>query len=299
MESNKTWIKYKKSGTYRRNVKKYRAELKNKVNTTDSSSNEGPSDSCHQPSLSPRVRPQSTPPKLVLSPVPLTGYDSTDEPEEYATVTDLRDEEDYYSPDESENEAAHFSSEIESEDNFKDFFQKWAIEHNIRHVALKPLIFHLNRSFNAGLPKDPRTLLGTNISSSSTALEIAGGTYWHQSLEVCLRSCFYNLKSNFSIEININIDGLPIYQNGKDQFWPILFNVHAFPEMKPMVIGIFYGHSKPTKVEEYLKPFVDELATIMDDGIIINDHKLEVKVRAFICDSPARAFIKGKLKYVL
>lgn len=60
-----------------------------------------------------------------------------------------------------------------------------------------------------------------------------------------------------------------------------------------MIIGIYHGKVKPKRVEEFLKPFVDEALPILNAGVIINDHKLSIKIRAFICDSPARAFIKG------
>lgn len=109
----------------------------------------------------------------------------------------------------------------------------------------------------------------------------------------CLRRAFWNLNESRSISININIDGLPLYKNGTDQVWPILFNIFELPDMKPMIIGIFHGKSKPSFVEEFLKLFADEAETILQSGISINNNLLTVNIRAFICDSPARAFIKG------
>lgn len=107
-----------------------------------------------------------------------------------------------------------------------------------------------------------------------------------------------NITNPQFIEININIDGLPLYKSATDQFWPILVNVHKMPHIKPMIIGLFYGKKKPAKIEEFLKPFVDDIEPILRDGLTINGHKLSVKIRTFICDSPARAFIKGVYKYV-
>lgn len=95
------------------------------------------------------------------------------------------------------------------------------------------------------------------------------------------------------ISININIDGLPLFNNGTDQVWPILFNVHEMPEIEPMLIGIFHGRSKPKKVEEYLDKFVVDILPVLHNGLFINGFELKVEIRAFICDSPARAFIKG------
>lgn len=83
------------------------------------------------------------------------------------------------------------------------------------------------------------------------------------------------------------MDGLPIHKSSKYQFWPILCSIHE------MRIGIFFGKSKPLYVAEYLSPFVDELIPILRNGLMVNNHLIKIIIRCFICDSPARAFIKG------
>ena len=60
-----------------------------------------------------------------------------------------------------------------------------------------------------------------------------------------------------------------------------------------MIAGIFYGNNKPKKVEQFLAPFVEEILPIMENGLILNNHKLTVNIRSIICDAPARAFVKG------
>lgn len=129
-----------------------------------------------------------------------------------------------------------------------------------------------------------------------TVMSMGGGQYWHQGIEFGLRICFKNLTQPQLIEININIDGLPVYESSNDQFWPILYNVHKRPDIKPMIIGLFYGKRKPDKIEEFLKPFVDDIEPVLKDGLLINGQQLSVKIRTFICDSPARAFVKGENK---
>lgn len=123
---------------------------------------------------------------------------------------------------------------------------------------------------------------------------IDGGQYFHQGIEFGLRLCFKSITQPQLIEININTDGLPLYKSSNDQFWPILYNIHNMPHIKPMIIGLFYGKKKPAKIEEFLKPFVDEMEPILRNGLNINGHKLSVKIRTFICDSPARSFLKGE-----
>lgn len=60
-----------------------------------------------------------------------------------------------------------------------------------------------------------------------------------------------------------------------------------------MVIAIWCGNGKPTVLNEYLNPFVNELNEILLNNIFINDYQIKVVVRCFICDTPARAYIKG------
>lgn len=64
------------------------------------------------------------------------------------------------------------------------------------------------------------------------------------------------------------------------------------PHVKPMVVAIWSGEGKPTNCNDYLKPFVEEMNILLDDGISINGCKIQIAIRCFICDSPARAFIK-------
>lgn len=65
------------------------------------------------------------------------------------------------------------------------------------------------------------------------------------------------------------------------------------PRIKPMVIGIFLEKGMPLDVNAYHSPFIDELVKLMAEGVIINEYKISLKIRCFICDSPARAFVKG------
>lgn len=59
-----------------------------------------------------------------------------------------------------------------------------------------------------------------------------------------------------------------------------------------MVISIWCGRGKPI-LNEFLHPFVSELNDIISNGMNINNNQLKVTIRGFVCDSPARAFLKG------
>lgn len=67
----------------------------------------------------------------------------------------------------------------------------------------------------------------------------------------------------------------------------------GMPDVKPMVIGIWCGVGKPKSLNDFLRPLVNDINAIIAHGAIINDHRLDIEIRCFICDSPARSFLKG------
>ncbi|XP_031329109.1 uncharacterized protein LOC116160111 [Photinus pyralis] len=187
-------------------------------------------------------------------------------------------------------------NETLSKDNnvqFLNNFRLWANTFNIRHRALKSIINVVNTRFPNILPKDPRTLLQT--PPAKVVLQKMGeGYYWHQGFEVCLKNCFDKIRTYTSLSITLNIDGLPIYKSSKDEFWPILFNIFEIPHLHPMIIGIYSGKGKPPDIKTFITPFVEEMKLILEHGILFeNGHHLKISIRCFVCDSPARSFIKG------
>lgn len=62
--------------------------------------------------------------------------------------------------------------------------------------------------------------------------------------------------------------------------------------MSPFVVAIWCGEGKAV-LSEYLGPFVTELKSLLLTGIMLNNYKIVIKIKAFICDTPARAYIKG------
>lgn len=60
-----------------------------------------------------------------------------------------------------------------------------------------------------------------------------------------------------------------------------------------MVIGIWCGQKKPSNLNEFLLPLFNEIQTVTKDDISINGFRLNVKIRLFLGDAPATAFLKG------
>lgn len=60
-----------------------------------------------------------------------------------------------------------------------------------------------------------------------------------------------------------------------------------------MLIGLWNGHGKPSILNEFLLPFVNDINKVIREGIIINGYRIDISIRCFLCDSPARSFLKG------
>lgn len=143
-----------------------------------------------------------------------------------------------------------------SNKELKNELRKWAAMYNISQCAIKAIIKIINSNSEYNLPIDPRTLMKTPKALKFIPIGNDGpdaGFYWHQGLSFCLQNCFKNLRSNISISINVNMNGLPIYRSANKQLWPVLFNINEYPTIKPMAIGIFYGESKPQNVKDTVR----------------------------------------------
>lgn len=128
-----------------------------------------------------------------------------------------------------------------------------------------------------------------------------------------LEKIFAYLKSDTIISLCFNIDGLPLFKSSKQAFWPILGKIFGnkidglptkiqivktmetileFPDYSPFVVAIWSGDGKPL-INEFLQQFVEELQSLLRTGLTINGHWLIINIKCFICDTPARAYIKG------
>lgn len=69
------------------------------------------------------------------------------------------------------------------------------------------------------------------------------------------------------LELDLNIDGIPLYTSKQKQFWPILGQIKNLPNSGPFVIGIFCGYKKPTSVDKYLEDVISDIKTINRNGL--------------------------------
>lgn len=166
--------------------------------------------------------------------------------------------------------------------------KNWATTENIAHSSVTKLL-HILKPYHTNLPLDCRTLLKT--PRTINVKQLCNGEYVHFNLEGTLFNILSKSKTIASpLELSINIDGLPLFHSSPKQFWPILGLIKNV--CSPFVIGIFCGTSKPEPLHLFLQEFMTDITHLMQNGITFHNTVYEVKIYNFICDAPARAFVK-------
>lgn len=143
------------------------------------------------------------------------------------------------------------------------------------------------------LPKDGRTLLKTKTTYSIECL--AGGTFHYFRIRKAFQQIFNNVYSllpdRHIFRLQLDFDGLPLFKSTGTQFWPILGMLQGYSK-KPVVIGLFCGNCKPNSLSEYLRHLIEELKTL-SSGFVFKGKRFVLNVSSIMCDTPARAFIRG------
>ena len=99
-----------------------------------------------------------------------------------------------------------------------------------------------------------------------------------------------------TIKLQFNFDGLPLFKSSTTELWPILCLVTGV-RSKPFVVGIYSGKKKPKKLDEFLYDFVEDLRTLLFHGIVLDNVQRTIEVHCFVCDAPARSYIKNVKLY--
>lgn len=173
--------------------------------------------------------------------------------------------------------------------DIKTQLAQWALSENITHSALGNLLKILKPHFEQ-LPLDPRTLLKTPRRTETKI--ISPGEYHHFGLEKVVNYLLQQKQQNTKCEICVNIDGVPLSKSSGSQFYPIL--VSLFPvENLVGLVGIYHGYKKPVDANLFLRDFIDEAIKLTNNGLTFRDKIIPFEIKAFICDAPAKAFIKN------
>lgn len=194
--------------------------------------------------------------------------------------------------------------------------RRWVLDHNVTRRAVNDLLQILREFGMNWLPADSRTLCKT--PRSIEFLPVTDGQYWYHGIRTNIYQLFRNLEEDIVLHLNFNVDGVSLFKSSGTEFWPILGNIHSkcinmissnsqqgniffnhtslftdFPNISPFVISIWCGKKKPRNIDEFLSPFVSELNHLLQNGINLDNHHICIKIRCFVCDTPARCLLKG------
>jgi len=208
------------------------------------------------------------------------------------------------------NTSISSDSEINEINNFQTALCEWSIKNNISHLALSELLVLLKIHTNCELPNTARTILKTKRSANHDIINIGNGFYWHYGVEKCIKliaSDIIILNKNVSnailpneetINILINIDGLPLTKSSNSCLWPILCSDTRIK--KVYLIGAYQGNEKASDSNLFLSKFVNEINSLILNTYCYKNHKFKIKVHALICDAPAKSLVlhtKGHTGY--
>lgn len=204
----------------------------------------------------------------------------------------------------SENEIGTSTSYSTSNQNQTFDFHKeiasWVVNSKTPAMHVDSLLKILQTKV-PDLPKTCKSLLQTPKNARDDIIPMCQGSYLHIGLMHML-SIFLsqnNLSSRI-ITLDVGIDGTPTTNSSDTELWPILVNVVGFEDI--LLVGLYFGSGKPKdssgSPEEFLTPFVTEVLNILEKGGISFQNEIyEIKFRAFVMDSPARAFIMNTLSH--
>ena len=177
--------------------------------------------------------------------------------------------------------------------------RKWAIKRKIFSSHLDELLAILRPRLLPDLPKCAKTFLGTTGAQYNIiAMQDKKGSvgeFVYLGLAKGLSACINpDLHLNNVIDLQVNVDEIPLVKSGNQEFCPILCKVHCDIDVyEPFPAAIYFGESKPGDLNSYLAEFVDEINYLQRNGIEISGNHFHVTLKCFICDTPARAFMKS------
>lgn len=191
----------------------------------------------------------------------------------------------------SDSESIYSSNEPNTPDSLTAKLATWAVENKISLKALSSLLEILRLEGHL-LPKDSRTLLATPTNYKIDTL--GSGRMHYFSVKKQLTRIFMDVSKTCvlpdRLTLQVNIDGLPLFKSSGKQFWPILGKMTEFGEV--FIIHLFCGEQKPNNVDAFLSDFVVEMQDVLCNGVHISSKHVTVTLSCFICDTPARAFVK-------
>jgi len=207
--------------------------------------------------------------------------------EKYAECSPAAQDEDFI---EDYDEPAPIEISFTAPPRLKDKIKNWFIEHRPSRKCLEGLLAIL---YDEGLdvPKSAATLIGK--SEKIVVRNVMPGSYCHIGVEKQLKSFEFILQKYDKIDIDLNIDGIPIFKSSRVQLYPILAKIVNIKEtINPFPVGVYIGYKKPASIDDFLKDLVDEVKAL-ESKVLLDGKFVKINFRSLICDTPAKSFVCG------
>ncbi|KAJ8676604.1 hypothetical protein QAD02_012391 [Eretmocerus hayati] len=182
-----------------------------------------------------------------------------------------------------------------------DILREWALDCNVVHAHLDPLLKKL-KPFFPKLPVCHKTLLKKNSERLFPVKKFNEGDESDDpeflyigiknSLQMTVKPHLHALKV---LKLQFNFDGLSPYKASPKELWigqGKIFTEDDSIIYDPFTIQVWWGEGKPKSPALFLQDFVKDLNELLKNGVVIDGELFQVEIHCFICDRPARAFIK-------
>lgn len=175
----------------------------------------------------------------------------------------------------------------------REDLEGWAGDFGVTHMSVDALLKVLRRHGHKDLPSTARTLL---TSRKSFQVETVGGVdtiKYNIAEQLSLHLNKYppeTIQELQSIDLSLNVDGLPLFKSSAKTLWPILCAINLTPKcIFPLSLAI--ASSKPKDIT-FIGDVANELAQVMEDGLEWAGRTVKVNIRCITCDAPAKAMVR-------
>ena len=199
----------------------------------------------------------------------------------------------------STSSESDFAEDLDSNEKLRAGLVEWVNEYKVKHNAVDSLLKILNDSGHDQLPGSARSLIKTARYVPLT--EKSGMDYIYfpvkeELMRQFLRYPTMTKEKVTSLEISLNIDGLPLFSSSNKSLWPVLCGIMNVEPVAIFPVALTYGSSKPTDLL-FLEETVGDLNHLLERGLNVGGRVIPVELRCVVCDAPARALIKGTKLY--
>ncbi|XP_073841182.1 uncharacterized protein [Musca autumnalis] len=190
-----------------------------------------------------------------------------------------------------EEDQQTMSNEENVEITLSDKLSAWFTKYKPTVECTRSLL-RILKSENFEVPLSVRSLVGKKTVFHKRT--VPPGEYVHVGIQNHLEHLSTTLCSELEdLIIDIGIDGLSLFKSSPKEVWPILGRIQNVPTTEVFLIGVYVGPKKPYNINCYLHDFVKEFSDLQMSGIFLKGKKINIHLRAIICDAPAKAFVCG------